>query len=378
MAQLRYLMVLVAFWSGRCMAQLPVFVVFNENKVTIGKNQFLDDFNGNRINDSLWFEYYPWGGLSIDAQTYTDPKMCQQKAGELYLTVDTTSVWRTFPAWMVDSTKLKASKQILKDGKLEIKRLTSALWSKQKVKYGFFECRCWLPKGRGLWPAFWLYGGEPNEEIDFMEAKGERKKSYHVDVHCPERCDRIKKFGLIDKPFGHWTKTKSSLLGEWVVFSGLWTPNGVLFYFNNELKAAHAASFKTNMNVIANMSMAMDNGPFSPGPNDKTPFPSQFKIDYIRAWNLPEPCLNIDLAEWKEASFITCVNLGEDQMVFEFLGEFKKSDRVFIEFQENPIIELDLTQKKQFIDAHFWKKGEYTLRAIRGLSTSQTVIIQKD
>lgn len=369
---------LLALCNGELTAQKAFMVMFHDERVSVGENLLLDDFKGDQLNDSLWYGYYPWGGLSIDAQTYTDPQQCQQRNGVLYLTVDTTTSWRSFPDWMVDTAKLRLHQQEGKDGKIKIKRLTAALWSKSKVKYGFFECRCWLPSGKGFWPAFWLYGGEPNEEIDFMEGKGEREKSYHVDIHCPNRCDRIKTFGVFDKPFGHWVKVREGVLGSWVVFSGLWTPSGVLFYYNNQLKAVHEAQFNTSMNVIANMSLAMDKGPFSPGPNEKTPFPTPFKIDYIRTWKVPDAALNLALPTLKKAAFLTCVHLGEDQMLFERVGAFEKGDRVFIEHEEKPIIELDLTKEQQYIDAHFWKKGEYTIRAIRGTSTAQATLIRKN
>jgi hypothetical protein len=40
------------------------------------------------------------------------------------------------------------------------------------------------------------------------------------------------------------------------------------------------------MNMIANLSVAVDKGPFSPGPNEKTVFPSVFMVDYMRVWKL--------------------------------------------------------------------------------------------
>ncbi|MFM7566034.1 MAG: family 16 glycosylhydrolase [Flavobacteriales bacterium] len=368
---------LLALCKLEVKAQKPFLVMFHEQTVSISENVFIDEFTSDKLNDSLWYGHYPWGGLSLDAKTYTDPLMVKQRSGQLYLTVDTTSEWRTFPSWMIDTVKWKATHQGKMDGKVEIKRLTSAVWSKQKVKYGFFECRCWLPKGQGLWPAFWLYGGEPNEELDFMEAKGERKNAYHVDVHCPNRCDRIKKIGIFDQPFGHWVNVRKGVLGSWVIFSGLWTPHGVLFYFNNTLTASHQATFNTEMNVIANMSLAMDGGPFSPGPNKKTPFPTPFKIDYIRTWNIPEAALSLGIPLLKQSFLLTCVPLENEQMVFEKVGQYKPGDRVFIEYQEKPLMELDLTKEKQYIDTHYWKKGAYTLRAIRGLHTVQTTLIEK-
>ena len=36
--------------------------------------------------------------------------------------------------------------------------------------------------------------------------------------------------------------------------------------------------------IIANLAIASDDGAFGPGPNNSTQFPSDFEIDYIRAW----------------------------------------------------------------------------------------------
>ncbi len=354
------------FSSGFCQNS-RVFMLHREG-ISMGELSLGDEFNGQQLNQDLWYGYYPWGGLSMKAKTYTDPTMCHQKSGVLELKVDTTSQWRAFPNWMLDTAEIRKNNIILKDGNLEINRLTSALWSKTPFKYGFFECKCMLPKGQGLWPAFWLYGGQPNEEIDIMEAKGERRKSYHVDIHCPDRCDRIKKWGVLDRPFGRWINTKQNITDEWVTFSGLWTPEGIRFYYNGTLMASHQVQFKTEMNLIANFSMAMDKGPFSPGPNKKTKFPSTYSIDYIRAWEIPD-IKHVNLWEnTSDTKFIKMIPQSNQNIKFEYGGDFCLGDELLIYREdstthsgEGVFLILDLTAKEQWIDYSFWPPGKYWL-----------------
>lgn len=373
-------------WLIYCQDTLILFIESDE--VYIGRPSLYDDFSGSNLDQSRWYGYYPWGGLSLDAKTYTDPSLCNQSNGLLRLSVDTVSAWRVFPNWMIDAKKIESNPSLMRNGHLEINRLTSAIWSKRQFRFGYFEAKCYLPKGKGYWPAFWLYGGNPNEEIDIMEAKGERKASYHVDIHCPNRCDRIKQLGLIDKPFGHWVSTQEHISESWVTFSGLWTPEGIWFYFNDRLVAQHKASFKTSMNLIANFSLAMDNGPFSPGPNRKTEFPAEYLIDYIRAWEIPALMDGpLKYKEIKEASFIKVIPTAAKEVTFESSPQVNSKCRLFIEkeVQESgkdrdfiPVLELDLTARIQHIDYTFWSPGSYYLRVLNGQRITQIPFIKLD
>ena len=58
--------------------------------------------------------------------------------------------------------------------------------------YGKFEARLWLPKGQGIWPAFWMLGdnigsaGWPKcGEIDIMEFLGHDVKNSYGTLHGP-------------------------------------------------------------------------------------------------------------------------------------------------------------------------------------------------
>src|SRR5262249_31444944 len=59
-------------------------------------------------------------------------------------------------------------------------------------KYGRFEARIKIPKGQGVWPAFWLLGNDIDSvgwpqcgEIDVMENIGREPSIVHGTVHGP-------------------------------------------------------------------------------------------------------------------------------------------------------------------------------------------------
>ena len=247
---------------------------------------FGDEFNGTEVNESIWYPNYPWGGLLADEGSYADKKMVSQGNGLLKLSADTTSEWRAFPKWMLETGGAANGEVPIRNGnEVELHYLCSALWSKQQFKYGYFEARCKSPSGKGLWPAFWLYGGFPNEEIDFMEMKGEKPKHFHVDVHCPNDCNRFKTgwFGR-KKKWGAWIKTNESITDEFVVYSGIWKPGEIKMYLNGQEAATFKGDFETSMNLIANLAIAQDGKAFGPGINKHTKLPSDFYVDYMRVW----------------------------------------------------------------------------------------------
>jgi beta-glucanase (GH16 family) len=225
--------------------------------------------------------------LLADEGSYADKKMVTQGNGLLKLSADTTSEWRAFPKWMLETGgALNGDVPIRNGNEVELNYLCSAVWSKQQFKYGYFEARCKSPSGRGLWPAFWLFGGFPNEEIDFMEMKGEKPKHFHVDVHCPNDCNRVKTgwFGR-KKRWGAWIKTNEPITDEFVVYSGVWKPGEIKMYLNGQEAATFKGDFETSMNLIANLAIAQDGKAFGPGIDKHTKLPSDFYVDYMRVWH---------------------------------------------------------------------------------------------
>ena len=164
--------------------------------------------------------------------------------------------------------------------------LTSCIWSIDTFRYGYFECRAVVPKGKGLWPAFWLFGQNGKDEIDIMECKGERSNDVHVDIHLPERKDFVKNNIGVKKDWGGWIRMKDPIINDTVIYSGVWLPNSLTYFVNGVPVSHFAGDFSTPMNVIVNLAVARDNYPFNPGPDTQTVFPADYQVDYVRVWKL--------------------------------------------------------------------------------------------
>lgn len=154
-------------------------------------------------------------------------------------------------------------------------------WIQQKMKYkhGLFEIRCKMPYGKGLWPAFWLYGGYDHEEIDIFEGKGENPYDLHLNVHDVN--------GKMD-PNDWFDYSPACFTNSYYSIIGSWGPNGV--YFHN--LGSHTDILKwiewdltRNADLIASLGIAKNDCPFKPGPDATTTFPAYFDIDWIRIWS---------------------------------------------------------------------------------------------
>lgn len=147
--------------------------------------------------------------------------------------------------------------------------------TKQKYKHGLFEIRCKLPEGKGLWPAFWLFGGHPNEEIDVFEYLGEAPNKIHCSVHYPEN------------NLQHNVITANGYFSDdFNVIRGQWDENLILWFLNDVPNpiSVWLGSLNVKESVIANMAVASEGCFGSTGPDSTTLFPSSFEIDYIRIW----------------------------------------------------------------------------------------------
>lgn len=158
--------------------------------------------------------------------------------------------------------------------------------------YGYFECRCILPKGEGMNPAFWLLtdgmwdddtdGGVTGCEIDVFETHYTRNRfnedSIYQTVHIDAYGDAHRQEGqgsfYADKPYEKFN-----------TYGVEWNPDGYIFYVNGVETARTDFGGVCRVPLYLILSVGVDKNIES-----NKNLPAEFIVDYVRAYqykNLP-------------------------------------------------------------------------------------------
>jgi beta-glucanase (GH16 family) len=247
-----------------------------------------DEFSGTEVSQEKWKSWYGWARSiysNKEQQYYSEFKNHEVKDGCLYITPKREDLEAKMIDWMGDNDSIKSGGgKFYGLNKRSWKYTSGLIQTKKEFLRGYFEIKFKAPSEKGLWPAFWVYGGSPNEEIDFMELKGEREDQIHVDTHCRD-CDMVRNFIGQKRSFGGWIKLDGKLNEGFNVVSGSWDENEVRYYLNGKCIAISKVQFSKPKALAANVAIADDKGPFHPGPDKNTKEFSPFIIDYIRVWS---------------------------------------------------------------------------------------------
>jgi beta-glucanase (GH16 family) len=222
---------------------------------TTWKLAFQDEFDGSSLNEKIWETQFPWGRDRCSV-------------GELQLYAP--------DAFKVVNSKLQISAKPLEPGKCY--QYSSGLISTHKsfaTQYGRFEIRCKIPRGKGLWPAFWLLPTDTSwpPEIDVFETIGTDPNTVHMTTHWSENGQHRsngKEFTGPDFSDGFHT-----FAVEWTESTMVWFVDGV------ERHRVENGSPRGQMYLLANMAVG---GSWPGAPDATTQFPATFEIDYIRAY----------------------------------------------------------------------------------------------
>ena len=158
--------------------------------------------------------------------------------------------------------------------------------------YGRFEARIQLPRGQGLWPAFWALGNNINApgvgwpqcgEIDIMENVGKTPATNHGSLHGPGYSGGQALTGSISIDAG-------ALADGFHVYAVEWEPKVVRFYVDGvlyetrtpaDVPAGHVWVYDHPFFVILNVAVG---GNFPGDPDGTTAFPQTMKVDYVRVY----------------------------------------------------------------------------------------------
>ncbi len=296
-----------------------------------------DEFNDTQVNLDKWKWSADWGNAVIGQSVYfTYGGNVFLKDGEAHFIAKKEDIMGHVWPWEYDSVLLKKMNLKVVDEKLPFKYTAGSLWSKKKYKYGYFECRFKSNSEKGIWPAFWLYAGRENDEIDWFELKGERADEAHVDVHCPNGCNNYRGgFLNLKRGWGGWLKFEESLSKDYNVISGEWNENYMAWYVNGQPMCYFEHRYDSSMWLIVNTSVASNNnGSFSPAPDAGTKFPNDFVVDYVRVWT------DKDTASLKGSEF----NLSERTMPKESASTGTRMKKPLKHIYKKKVLDKELGQ----------------------------------
>ena len=147
----------------------------------------------------------------------------------------------------------------------------------------YIEVRCKIPKGRGLWPAFWFWSGRNKtyQEIDAFEIWSDDTRRLLVSNYWQDaQTGKVQSESKRIRPRDLSGK-RIDMSEHFLTFATYWDETGVRYLLNNKLVAQFKNHIATDpMPIILNI--AVEGGKNQP--DEKTIFPADYIIDYVRVY----------------------------------------------------------------------------------------------
>ena len=172
------------------------------------------------------------------------------------------------------------------DGSYTSARLTTQ--NKYTAQYGRVEARIKIPRGQGIWPAFWMLGADlptnswPSAgEIDVMENVGFEPHRVHGTVHGPGYSGSEGLSGTWQHPQG-W-----SIADDFHTFAVDWAPGSITWSVDGQVyhQVTPASTggdpwvFDKPFFIILNVAVG---GAWPGYPDGSTALPQRMVVDYVR------------------------------------------------------------------------------------------------
>ena len=162
-------------------------------------------------------------------------------------------------------------------------------------KYGRIEASIKLPKGQGLWPAFWMlpqdtpYGTwAASGEIDIVETvnlDGSGNDEIFGTLHFGGEVPANNRAGETYAPSADITSEFHTYAVEWDEFEIRWYFDDTLYAMQNvwsSTAAAYPAPFDQPFHLLLNLAVG---GNFPGSPDGTTVFPATMGVDWVRVYS---------------------------------------------------------------------------------------------
>ena len=220
---------------------------------------FSDDFEDGDLDESKWTPADPWGVVSNNELQGYVAEAFQLRDGFLKIRCSRA------PSFYDGANRAYASGMMTTSGKFS-------------QQYGRFEIRCKVPRGKGLWPAFWMLPDPPSwpPEIDVLEILCHEPNKVYMTNHWPHP----------DRP----REESKSITGEFKgpdfsrsfhTFSVEWEKEEIRWYVDG-IQRHRSDSEIPDVPMFLLVNLAV--GGWAETPDANTVFPAFFEIDYVKAW----------------------------------------------------------------------------------------------
>jgi beta-glucanase (GH16 family) len=233
-----------------------------------------DEFDGDAIDPSNWtYDIGGWGWGNGEAQFYTDlPENARVENGLL----------------VIEARQEKYEDKYYTSARL----ITQGL---QSFQYGRIEARIKVPSGKGMWPAFWMLGGDfdrnpdnPIEsnwpdvgEVDIMEYIGKEPDLVLGTAHGPGYSGALGP--------SYWNRQEFEIADEFHTYAIEWDFDGISWFFdrehygtlNREDVGEREWVFDKEFFILLNLALG---GQLAGPIGLDTKFPANVYVDYVRVY----------------------------------------------------------------------------------------------
>jgi beta-glucanase (GH16 family) len=159
--------------------------------------------------------------------------------------------------------------------------------------YGRFEARMKMPRGKGIWPAFWMLGADINTgnpwpgsgEIDVMEFLGHQTNTVYGTIHGPGYSGAGGKSHAYNGP--NFADGFHNFAVDWRPGEIVWSVDGNVYARNTPTDLnGNPWVFNKPFFIIINLAVG---GEWPGYPDASTTFPQQLVIDWVRVSNDSPP-----------------------------------------------------------------------------------------
>lgn len=285
---------------------------------------FNDVFTGTSVDSSLWDSNYPWNqksylltcDLNNDGEKDTvftenvgyrtwDFENCELDNGILKIISKQESylgkVWDDWLPIIDTITGDTIDKKPIETWH-NFNYTTGMLISKFKIRYGYFEIRCKIPKPqvphqtKGLGPNFWIWGGDCGyadySEIDVFEFAGEYGIIPDVMVNmftCNSHYNDAGGPGNESWPIPEYFSIN---FDDFHIFSAEWGADRIIYYIDHIPVFVSDNPYPDDMcptHIIVDINHPSTNFCDVEVP-DSTVFPYIYEVDYVKVWQLNQHC----------------------------------------------------------------------------------------